>query len=290
MTAVAVNFVGHGNKPMSTETSLPESSPKRRPAWHRSLWFRIPVVLLCIWTICLLACWWPSRSAWSVFGVNGMVEMPQGTLQNRLRNSTGFANYASRYLAMDTEVISAWLIGTGVEDEWLVRLSHFPQLRQISLDGGQVGPGLRHVAGLPGLKQIHVSGHQMRNKNGWIDHIDSKISARHFLLVPQLETVTFSGFREQITDLDQLKTHPHLHSLYLGEIEFLSDALKQLEACPNIQHLSINQSAPLDDATIESLGRLRHVKVLALTGTKKSDDLNARLKVMLPETQISWMR
>lgn len=275
---------------MSTETSLPESSPERIPGWRRSLWFRVPVVLVFIWIVCLLACWWPSRSAWSVFGVNGMVETPQGTLQNRLRNSSGFASYVSRYLAMDTEVISAWLIGTGVDDQWLVRLSRFPQLKQVSLDGGQVGPGLHHLAGLSKLEFVHVSGHQMRNKNGWIDHIDSRISARHFLLVPQLETLTLSNFREQITDLDQLKTHPRLHSLFLGEIVSLSDTLKQLEACPNIPKLAIYHTASLDTLTIESLGRLKHLKSLVLTGNEKSDDVDARLKLMLPKTQITWRK
>lgn len=58
----------------------------------------------------------------------------------------------------------------------------------------------------------------------------------------------------------------------------------------NMSHANRNPVAKKSFHSSRSFDRLKHVKALALTETKKSDDLNARLKVMLPETQIRWMR
>ncbi|MBS0202546.1 MAG: hypothetical protein JSS49_06560 [Planctomycetes bacterium] len=273
---------------MSTDTPQSTAAPFRRQTWHRSLWIRILGVLFLIWGIGLLACWWPSRSAWAVFGVNGLVETPPGTLQNRLRNGSGWSNYVSRFLAMDTEVTSAWLLGTGVDDQWLAPLSRFRKLERITLDGGQVGPGLQHLANLPNLTEIHVIGKQMRKKNGRIDHIDSTISGRHFLSVPQLKSLMLAGFNGGISDLYQLQSHPNLKTVSLQSISGLGEVLKQLEGCQNIESLSISPTNNQDAFPLESLGRMSHLKFLEIFGYKQDADLDTRLKSLLPTTRIGW--
>ncbi|HEY4263343.1 MAG TPA: hypothetical protein VGM98_24485 [Schlesneria sp.] len=281
----------------------------RRWQWWRSLWVRIPLMIALMWVIVGLVCWWPSRSAWAVFGVNGLAETSQSANWQR----SVLPNFARRYLIQDRDVTSVLLFGTAVDDQWLVRLRRFPRLEQAALDGGQIGSGLQHLADLRDLKRISVSGTQRRVIRGWIDHVDSTISGRHFLLVPQLESLLLSGFKETVSDLDQLSQHPQLRVLSLNEISPLHEVLSQIENCRNIKSLSIYQKALLDPEAIASLCRMSHLETLTLYGenrgavrilldpqpdaletltlrrSTKGVDVNAQLKQSLPKTSIVWL-
>jgi hypothetical protein len=135
---------------------------------------------------------------------------------------------------------------------------------------------------------IHVVGSQMTVTRNWIDHIDSTISGRHFLLIPQLESLALTSFKGTISDLDQLDQHPHLQHISLNHISRLDQALRQIEKCQNIKSLSIHQKEELDEAALQSICRMRHLEILRINNLKKTDSVDEQLKHSLKSTNIIW--
>lgn len=282
-------------KAVSAMNALASSSPveseiliKRRWKWWRSLWVRILAIVALMWIITGLFLWSHCRSAWAVFRVNGLAETSQNSPLQSLRRSSGLGHYVSEFFIQDRDVVTVLLFNTAVNDQWLVRLRRFPRLANAALDGGQIGPGLQNLADLPDLKMISVSGSQMTIIRNWIDHIDSTISGRHFLLIPQLESLALSGFKGTISDLDQLDQHPHLHSLSLNSISQLSQVLKQIENCQNIKSLSIHQQEAFDEDAFQSLCRMPHLQTLTISNRNKMDVVDSQLKQSLKSTTIVW--
>lgn len=276
------------NSPASSSPDGPEVLAKRPWPWWRSLWVRIPAVVALMWVVTGLFLWSQCRSTWAVFRVNGVAEPAPNSLLHSLRQSSGPASYFSEFFIQDRDVVNVLLFNTAVNDQWLVRLRRFPKLKHASLDGGQIGPGLQNLADLPDLKMIHVVGSQMTIVRNWIDHIDSTISGRHFLLLPQLESLVLSGFKGTISDLDQLAQHPHLQHLSLNQISRINLVLKQIENCQNIKSLSIHQKDDLDEAALQSLCRMPHLEILRINNLKKTDSVDKQLQQSLKSTKILW--
>jgi hypothetical protein len=269
----------------------PEILNKRRWIWWRSLWVRIPAIVALMWVIMGLFLWSQCRSAWAVFRVNGLAETSHTSPLQSLRRRSGLGHY----FIQDRDVTSVRLLNTAVNDQWLVGLRRFPRLKNATLDGGQIGPGLQNLANLHDLTTIQVLGSQMTVTQGWIDHIDSTISGRHFLLVPQLESLTLSGFKGTISDLDQLNQHPHLRAISLGNISQLGQVLRQLENCQNIKSLSIRQKTlsihqkeAFDEDAVQSLCRMPHLQTLTISNRHKTDAADSQLKHSLKSTTITW--
>lgn len=274
--------------PASTGPTGSEILRKRRWNWRRSLWVRILAIVALMWVITGLFLWSHCRSAWAVFRVNGVAETAQNSPLRSMRQASGFASYASEFFTQDRDVTNVLLFNTAVNDQWLVRLRRFPQLATAALDGGQIGPGLQNLADLPELKMMSVAGSQMTITRGWIDHIDSTISGRHFLLVPSLELLGLHGFKNTISDLDQLAQHPHLHTISLSDIAQLDQVLQQLENCRNIKTLSVHPTDELSEQALKSLCQMTHLETLTISKSKKTDAVDVQLKQALPSTNIIW--
>jgi hypothetical protein len=135
---------------------------------------------------------------------------------------------------------------------------------------------------------IDVIGTQRTVTRGWIDHVDSMISGRHFLQVPQLESLALSGFKGTISDLDQLSLHPQLTAISLGDVSRLSEVLQQIEICRNIKSLSIRQQEKLDEASLASICKMSHLETLTIHRIAKADNVDSQLTQSLPATSIAW--
>lgn len=277
---------------MNTLTSIgpvePEILVKRPWKWWRLLWVRCLAAFVLMWVVTWVFLWSYCRSAWAVFRVNGVASPPHDSPLQSFRRVSGLASYVGEFFVQDRDVVSVLLFNTGVDDQWLVRLRRFTKLTNAALDGGQVGPGLQNLADLPELKVISVIGSQMTVTRGWIDRLDSKISGRHFLLIPQIELLGLSGFKGTISDLDQLDRHPHLRALTLGEVAQLSETLRQIEKCQNIKVLSIQQRNELDEESLQSICRMSHLESLNLSGVTKTDEVDSRLRQSLESTNVVW--
>lgn len=276
------------NTATANETSETETLVKRHQPWWRLLWVRILIAVALMWFTTGLFFWSQSRSAWAVFRVNGLADPPQQSSLQSFRHGSGLTSYLGEFLIQDRDVTTVLLLGTGVDDQWLVRLRRFPKLRQAAFDCGQIGPGLQNLAGLPDLKLIDVIGTQRTVTRSWIGHVDSTISAKHFLMVPQFETLALSGFKEAISDLDQLSQHPHLSDISLDDISRLGEVLQQIEACHNIKSLSIRSQQKFDEDSLASICKMSHLKTLIVDRVAKTEDVELQLQQSLPTTSIVW--
>ena len=261
---------------------------KRRWPWWRSLWVRIPAIFLLMWVITGIFFWWECRSAWAVFRVNGVAEPAQESPIYSFRQRSGLASYVAEFYIKDRDVTNVLLHYTGVDDRWLVRLRRFPKIERATFDGGQIGQGLQNLSDLRELKAICVIGEHRTVTQGRGDFVNSTISGRHFLLIPQLEILVLSGFKGSISDVDQLRQHPHLQKVVLEDISQLSLVLGQFELCQNIKSLFIRQKAGLDEGSLASICRLSHLETLTICGVTKTDEMDSQLKNSMPTTSIYW--
>lgn len=272
------------------EPKIKSTHPRRR--WTRSLWFRVSLAIAMIFVVSWFTFWIPRRSVWAVLRVNGLVDSQNAP---EILKAVRQTPLIGRYLYRDDDVTYVQLFGTGVDDNWIACLRRFTNLENASLDGGQIGPGLKEIADLPHFRSVTVIGRQMTiTRTGmlssWIDHVDSRITGSHFLLLPQLEVLHLLNFKKgTISELSALKQHPKLREISFAEVEDLASVLGQLVECHNIESISLNLT-DADDELIMVIPRFSHLKKLTIRSKIASQSLQHRLQEALPGTEITWGR
>jgi formylglycine-generating enzyme required for sulfatase activity len=163
-------------------------------------------------------------------------------------------------------------------DEDLARLSQFPDIIDLHLDGTDVTDrGLEHLRKwtLLGCLLLH-------------DTAIGDAGAEQLALVPTILSFGLEGTR--ITDQGAARiasAHRRMQGIELSRTQISDAALKTLVPCQSLIRLTLAKTK-VTDAGLSSLAKLKHLEYLDLTESRVTEAGVARLRQSLPNCKILW--
>lgn len=274
---------------MSPETgpSVEVLIARKRP-WRKRLWIRVVLVVTLIGTISSLSFWVPRRTMFAVWWVRGgfSCEADRPTAVNVMRflnkhfrwkfsaKNLDNVSFTLGLLRTDAAVTGVDLSKSKVDDQWLIRLKRFPELKYLGLHDRQLGPGLDHLrdhdlrnvgvtAASTRLSEIHRLS-QIQDLALWSSETDqARLDALSSL--PQLSELFISDCADTTGLLRRLPDLPNVQSFTLQNCEgFSDDDLGFLQMMPGLKNVWFNRTALLGDRGLAELAQLSELESLAL--------------------------
>ena len=260
---------------MSTEPSLPATTPPPRRSWRRwfrSLWVRVSLVLLLIAAIALFSVWWPRRVVWSVLWAGGefhssvdesVLRMQVEQLPAYLEPIKAYIEDHRDWLLMDRhmETISMW--GAKVDDRWLSRLRGCSSLQGLYLNARQVGPGLESLARLPSLDWVGVSGSGPSSR---LDELSR---------LPQLKSITLYDAEGPVGGLESLLQQPTLVNVSIFDPRKPKDIFRQLSGSNNLTTIELHCGTEPAGNGLLALASSPKLRSLSLFGILTDEELGS---------------
>jgi thiol-disulfide isomerase/thioredoxin len=206
-------------------------------------------------------------------------------------------------LAHLTELRSLDLVRTAITDRGLAAVARLRSLKWLALPEEITDEGLAHLAGLPKLEGLLLSGKSITG-SGLV----------HLRRIPTLRVLSLNGQSAlQDASLAPLVELPHLESLSLGNASRITDAgvdllvkspalrkldlfgtqvtlqgVARLTELSFLEHLDLNTQPGLNDEALAALSRLRHLKRLRLgvSRTQHYTEMGLRELTKLEELEL----
>ncbi len=172
-----------------------------------------------------------------------------------------------------------------VTDDALKHLSSFKSLRRLELPPTTSNEGLKQIAGLTSLEELHLLGSRYQPS---VTTSVSSTSLVHMKDMVNLRELWFpSGYRiEDNSDLAHLRNLKNLQSMsYDFSRQITDEGLEHLSALKSLQRLNL-QDSEITDQGLVHVEKMKGLKELSLYGTKVSPTAVKRLKSALPECDV----
>lgn len=201
-----------------------------------------------------------------------------------------------RYLEGKEHLAMLNLGGYPITDDGLAALPPLRSLTELVLPSSKITGKTLSQLNLPSLRTLHLEGSPVNDVRGLTSF-------------RQLTELALSNTKLTDNDLSALVDLPNLYSLYLHAIPFTNDAVpyfrkmsglrglvlsetqidddgfRGLCQLANLEHLTVNHTA-LTDSIFATLKSAKQIKSVELHGTKVTNELVKRLKVVRPDLEV----
>ena len=157
-------------------------------------------------------------------------------------------------------------------DEQLTHVGRLSGLRILDLHKTPItDAGIEHLRGLKRLQVIKLSAFRVAKKGFGVGDGAMAVLAD----LPEIQSI--AGRLTKVTDLglEHLRRAESLRSLDLSGTQVSDAGMKHLADLPNLEHLSLSvydEGANITDEGLRTVGQLKRLKTLSLSGTKITDD------------------
>ncbi len=163
------------------------------------------------------------------------------------------------------------LDATDVDDDGLRHVGRLTGLRILSLEQTRISDaGVQHLSGLTGLHEINLEAFGVDRQGFGVGDEAMKVLAK----MPELETVRLRLTKVTDAGMAELAKIKTLKSLSVPGTRVSDAGLIDLQTLPNLEHLRLGvyrEGANITDEGLKTIGQMKQLKDLDLSGTKISD-------------------
>ena len=199
-------------------------------------------------------------------------------LKNLKKLGLGFTAVGNDGMTVVAKLINLRVLSLGeslVGDDGLAKLKTLSRLEQLGLGSEVTDRGLGHLSNFPNLTVIQVlkSHHLTEVGIGYLQKLPK---------VTELNVVAATD-----ADLERLKTLTHLKMLTFNLNQFTVSGLETLQAFPQLEYVSLDDSAITDDSYLPTLSKLAKLRKLHMNNTAITAEGIAKFRELRPDVELS---
>jgi Leucine-rich repeat (LRR) protein len=196
-----------------------------------------------------------------------------------------------------------------VNDDGFDALASLEALEELHIGGDKMsGLALPLLRLLPSLKILDVNGSQRTDSGRW-GLMLTDVNVESIAALTQLENLNMGGATVSDVGMKMLASLTNIQALDLSRMEITSTALEPLTKMPKLRKLNLWQSTRIDDRAIQyvksveeldlgdtqitdaaltELQGSKRLKVLAVSGTKVTNEGMQKFRKARPDVRLLW--
>ena len=199
-------------------------------------------------------------------------------LRNLKRLELSFTAVTDDGIGSVAALTSLRVLGLGecqVGDEGLAKLKSLCHLEQIHLGGHVTDQGLKHIADFPNLTSVA----------GLKSHHLTETGISHLQQLKKCTSMNVVAATDE--DLIRLKSLTNLKTVAFNLNQFTVSGLETLQAFPQLDFVSLNGCANIDDSHLVALSKLKTLRQLFVEGTSVTPEGIAKFRELRPDVELS---